>query len=110
MITQQEVADYLGMDIETVRNILNEAPGMSFDKAVLDKVFGAARKLGYDFRKLKIGKRMEIRKTTIEDIIRQVEKHEAWGRDDILEHLRSSIGLVKRVQKKAFPTEFPEEE
>ena len=110
MVTQKDVADYLGMDLETVRHILNETPGMNFDKATLDKVFGAARKLGYDLRKLKIGKRMEIRKTTIEDMIRQIEKHPEWNRTEILEHLRASIGLVKRVQKKAFPQEFPVDE
>ncbi|MHC5037632.1 MAG: hypothetical protein ACYTHM_09985 [Planctomycetota bacterium] len=110
MATQKEIADYLGMDLETVRHILNETPGLTFDKALLDKVFSAARKLGYDFRKLKIGKRMEVRKTTIEDIIRHVEKHPEWTREEILDHLRTSIGLVKRVQKKAFPQEYPAED
>jgi DNA-binding LacI/PurR family transcriptional regulator len=110
MATQKEVADHLGMDLETVRHSLNETPWMTSDKAMLDKVFGAARKLGYDFRKLKIGKRMEVRKTTIEDIIRHIDKHPDWTRDEILDHLRTSIGLVKRVQKKAFPQEFPTEE
>ncbi|MHC4778613.1 MAG: hypothetical protein ACYTFG_08580 [Planctomycetota bacterium] len=110
MATQRDIAKAVGMDLMSVRRILNETPGYNFDKATLDKVFGAARKLGYDFRKLKIGKRMEVRKGVIEDVIRQVERHEKWGREDILEHLRTSIGLVKRVQKKAFPHEFPEEE
>ena len=110
MATQRDIAKAVEMNLQTVRRILNETPGYNYDKATLDKVFGAARQLGYDFRKLKIGKRMELRKGVIEDMIRQVERHTEWGRDEILDHLRTSIGLVKRVQKKAFPQEFPEEE
>ena len=45
-----------------------------------------------------------------DDIIRQVETHPDWTREDILEYMRHSIGLVRRVQKKAFPAEFPTEE
>ncbi len=110
MVTQKDVADHIGMDLEIVRRILNETPGYNPDKAVQDKVFQAARKLGYDLRKLKIGKRMEVRKSTIEDLIQQVEKHPEWGREEILDLLKNSIGLVKRVQKKAFPQEFPSED
>jgi DNA-binding LacI/PurR family transcriptional regulator len=110
MATQKDIAKHLGMDLQSVRRILNETPGYHYDKATMDKVFGAARQLGYDLRKLKIGKRMEVRKGVIEDMIRHIEKHESWGREEILDHLRTSIGLVKRVQKKAFPQEYPEEE
>lgn len=110
MATQKDIAKHVGLDLQSVRRILNETPGYNFDKATLDKVFGAARQLGYDLRKLKIGKRMEVRKGVIEDLIRQIEKHKKWGREEIIDHLRTSIGLVKRVQKKAFPQEYPEEE
>ncbi|MHC4598122.1 MAG: hypothetical protein ACYS47_03870 [Planctomycetota bacterium] len=110
MATQKDIAKHVGMDLKSVRRILNETPGYNYDKATMDKVFGAARQLGYDLRKLKIGKRMEVRKGVIEDLIRQIEKHEKWGRDEIIDHLRTSIGLVKRVQKKAFPQEYPEED
>ncbi len=107
MITQQQIAETLGMRLEDIRNILNEVPGCHYDKEVLDKVFQMARKMGYDFRKLKIGKRMEVRKDAIEDIIKYIEANETWGRQEILEYLRNSIGLVKRVQSKAFHDEFP---
>lgn len=107
MATQQEIAEALGMDIEVVRNILNEVPGLSYDKEVLDKVFRTARSMGYDFRKLKIGKRMEVRKAAIEDAIKYIEAHPEWGREEIIDYLKNSIGLVRRVQKKAFPEEFP---
>jgi len=110
MVTQKEVAAYLGIDLKTVQNVLNETPGYCCDKETQDKVFKAARKLGYDLKKLKIGKRMEIRKKAIEDMIALVEKHPGWDRNDILEGLRQSIGLVKRVQKKTFPEEFPDED
>lgn len=107
MVTQQNIADHLGLDVETVRNVLTEAPGFLYDRELQDRVFRTARKMGYDFRKLKIGKRMEIRRLSIEDMIRQVEKHPEWGRDEILDCMRNSIGLVQRVQRKAFPQEFP---
>ena len=110
MVTQKDIADNLGLDVETVRNILNETPGFCYEKELLDQVFTTARKLGYDFRKLKIGKRMEIRKSSIDDMIRQIEKHPEWGREEILAVMRESIGLLKRVQIKAFPQEFPPEE
>jgi len=110
MASLEEVAQEVGMDVDAVRVILAEVPGHNYDKATLDRVFGAARKLGYDLKKLKIGKRMEVRKAAIEDIIKQVETHADWTRDDILEYMRHSIGLVRRVQKKAFPAEFPTEE
>jgi DNA-binding LacI/PurR family transcriptional regulator len=109
MATQQEIAEALGMDIEIVRNILNEVPGMSYDKETLDRVFQTARKMGYDLKKLKIGKRMEVRKAAIEDAIKYIEANPDWGRDEIIDYLKHSIGLVKRVQKKAFPEEFPAE-
>jgi hypothetical protein len=109
MATQQEIADALGMPLEDVRNILTEVPGSQFDKATLDRVFGKARSMGYDLRKLKIGKRMEVRMIAIEDAIRFIENHPDWGREEIMDYLRHSIGLVKRVQKKAFPEEFPQE-
>jgi DNA-binding LacI/PurR family transcriptional regulator len=109
MVTLKDVAENLGLDLETVRNILNETPGVTYDKALQDKVFRAARQLGYDLKKLKIGKRMEIRKKTIEDMILLIEKHPGWSREEILGGLRESIGLVKRVQKKTFPEEYPDE-
>lgn len=107
MVTQQEIAEKLGMRIDDVRNILNEVPGCQYDKDVLDKVFQLARRMGYDFRKLKIGKRMEVRKAAIEDIIKYIDANESWGRQEILDYLKNSIGLVKRVQSKAFQDEFP---
>ncbi len=107
MITQKEIADKLGMKIDDIRNILNEIPGHNYDKDVMDRVFQTARKMGYDFRKLKIGKRMEVRKAAIEDLIKYIEANPSWGRAEILEYLNNSIGLVKRVQQKAFQDEFP---
>ena len=107
MVTQKEVAAYLKVEIEVVRHILNETPGYNYAKELQDKVFGAARQLGYDLKKLKIGKRMDIRAKAIEDMIALVEKHPHWSRTEILNAMRESIGLVKRVQKKTFPEEFP---
>lgn len=102
--TLHQVADEVGMKIDQVRDILREAS--TVPKATADRVFNAARKLGYDLRKLKIGKRMQTRKETLEEVLARVEKQAAWGRDEVLQYLRESLALVDRVHKRVFKDEF----
>jgi hypothetical protein len=103
-VTLRQVAEEVGMKVDQVRDILREAAAVS--KAVGDRVFNAARKLGYDLRKLKIGKRMQTRKETLEEVLARVQKQAAWGRDEVLNYLKESLALVDRVHKRVFKDEF----
>ena len=101
-----DVAKSCGVGVETVREILNEVPGKNHAKELQDQVFQTARKMGYDFRKLKIGKRMDLRGRVYEEVMKAVLEHPDWGRDEIVRFLEQGLGLVKRVQRKSFPEEF----
>ena len=103
-VTLKQVADEVGMKVDQVRDILREAAAVS--KATGDRVFSAARKLGYDLRKLKIGKRMQTRKETLEEVLGRISGHTAWTRAEILEYLRESLALMERVHKRVFRDEF----
>ena len=103
-VSLRQVADEVGMKVELVRNILKEAT--TAPKETQDRVFKAARKLGYDLRKLKIGKRMQTRKETLEEVLVRVKKQPAWGRDEILAYLQDSLALMERVHKRVFKEEF----
>lgn len=103
-VTLRQVADEVGMKVDQVRDILREAATVS--KAVGDRVFNAARKLGYDLRKLKIGKRMQTRKETLGEVLAHVQKQGAWGRDEIVAYLKETLALVDRVHQRVFKDEF----
>ena len=103
-VTLRQVADEVGLKVELVRNILREATAAP--KETQDRVFKAARKLGYDLRKLKIGKRMQTRKETLEEVLGRISGHAGWSRAEILEYLRESLALVERVHKRVFKDEF----
>lgn len=53
MVTQVEIARRLGLDVSSVNKILNRRQGPVFRKETVQKVFKAAKELGYDFNKLK---------------------------------------------------------
>jgi hypothetical protein len=105
-VTIRHVADELGMEVEVVRSVLKEIPGVPVTRATQDKVFQVARRLGYDFRKLKIGKRMAHRKETLEEVLEKISHHPHWTRGDIVKYLKESVGLVDRVHKRAFMDEY----
>ena len=107
-VTLNDIAQALKLDVEQVRRILSEAPGSGakVSKDVLDRVFGTARKLGYDFKKLKIGKQMGLRKAIFEEILAQIEAHPSWGRSDIVKYLQQSSEMIDRVHKRSFKEEF----
>lgn len=110
MASLKEIAEKSGVDLKLVRDILNEVPGVRAAKEVADKVFKTARSLGYDLKKLKLGKRMYFRKMTLEEIISLIEGHPQWDRKAILDHLKKSCQLIERTHKRAFAEEFGEDE
>src|SRR5262245_16431969 len=107
-ISLKQLSQELGMSLELVRNVLKELPG-SVSREVQDKIYKTARKLGYDFRKLKIGKRMQYRKEMLDEVLEKIEEHRTWSRAEILKYLKESRALVDRVHKRVFREEFGEE-
>jgi len=103
-VSLRQVAEDVGMKLDEVRDILREASRAP--KTIQDKVFNAARKLGYDLRKLKIGKRIQVRKETLEEVYVRVREKAEWGRDEIIAYLKDSLALVDRVHKRVFKDEF----
>ena|SRR4030095_481461 len=107
-ITLKQLSQELGMSLELVRNVLKELPG-SVTREVQDRIYRTARKLGYDFRKLKIGKRMQYRKEMLDEVLEKIGEHPTWTRGEILKYLKESRALVERVHKRVFREEFGEE-
>lgn len=107
-ITLRQLAQELGLGVELVRNVLKEVPG-SITREAQDKIYKTARRLGYDFRKLKIGKRMQYRKEMLDEVLEKIGEHPAWSRSEILKYLKESRALVDRVHKRVFREEFGEE-
>ena len=107
--TLRQIALEVNLGIETVRNVLKELPGVTVTRAVQDKIYKTARKLGYDFRKLKIGKRMQYRKEMLDEVLEKISENTRWDRAEILNYLKESRALVERVHKRVFGEEFGEE-
>ena len=104
-ITLHVLARELGLAVEVVRDVLKEAPG-AISREVQDRVFKTARKLGYDFRKLRIGKRMEVRKETLEEVADKIESRPDWHRAEIVKYLRDSLKFIERVRDRILRDEF----
>lgn len=100
------IARECGLNRDLVRSILTESAGAQVSREVQDRVFKTARRLGYNFRKLKIGKRMTVVRETLESMIAQIERNRSWGRLRILRYLQESIGLIDRVHKRTFFEEY----
>lgn len=105
-ITLGELAKMLRMEVDLVRDILTEKHGIQVEKATMDLVFSTARKLGYDFKKLKVGKRLNHREEALNSIIEQIEKNPKWKRKEIVEYLKKSVEMIRRVHKRTFEEEF----
>jgi hypothetical protein len=105
-VTLRQVANEVGMGVETIRAVFKELPGVILDRTDLDRIYRTARKLGYDFRKLKIGKRMQYRKEMLDEVLEKIGEHSDWSRSDILKYLKESRALVDRVHKRVFREEF----
>ncbi len=106
MVTLTDVSRAVGLEVVQLREIFSEKPGASYPKDLLDKVYDIARQMGYDFRKLKIGKRMNLRKEILGEILQQIESHPGWKRREIIRYLSSAQEMVERVQKRTFHEEF----
>ena len=107
--TLKQIAQALDLGLETVRNVLKEIPSVTVSREVQDKIYKTARKLGYDFRKLKIGKRMQCRKEMLDEVLEKLGEHPNWSRAEILKYLKESRALVDRVHKRVFRENFGEE-
>ena len=100
------IADELGLDPEVVRDVLREAPVKKVTREQRDLIFKAARSMGYDFGKLRIGKRLQYRKETLEELAGKIERHPEWGRTEILRFVQESCGFLDRVHGRAFKDEY----
>jgi hypothetical protein len=107
-VTLRQLSQELGLGLELVRNVLKELPG-TVSREVQDKIYKTARKMGYDFRKLKIGKRMQYRKEMLDEVLEKIGEHPNWSRNEILKYLKESRALVDRVHKRVFREEFGDE-
>ena len=107
-VSLKQLSQELGLSLDLVRNVLKELPG-SVTREVQDKIYKTARKLGYDFRKLKIGKRMQYRKEMLDEVLEKIGEHPNWSRAEILKYLKESRALVDRVHKRVFREEFGED-
>lgn len=105
-ITLTDVAKNLNLTVDRVRDILTEKTDIKVTKDDMDKVFQVARKMGYDFKKLKLGKRMNLRKEAIESILSTIEANPKWKRKEIVAYLKKSCEMVERVHKRTFTEEF----
>jgi DNA-binding LacI/PurR family transcriptional regulator len=108
IITLRQLAQELGMSLELIRNVLKELPG-TVSRETQDRIYKTARKMGYDFRKLKIGKRMQYRKEMLDEVLEKIGDHPNWSRSEILKYLKESRALVDRVHKRVFREEFGDE-
>jgi len=105
-ITIRRLAQELRLASDMVRDVLKESTGLPVAREDQDEIFKTARRLGYDFRKLKIGKRMQYRKETLDEVIGKISENGSWGRAEIVKYLRESLGLVERVHNRVFREEF----
>jgi transcriptional regulator with XRE-family HTH domain len=65
MVSQKDIAEYLGLDRTTVTKILNRDPKYSASEATKSKVFRAAERLGYDFTTIRRPFKREYGRTPI---------------------------------------------
>jgi DNA-binding LacI/PurR family transcriptional regulator len=105
-VTVRDVAEKVRQPAELVRDVLNEAAGVRAPRRVQDRIFEAARTLGYDLRKLKIGKRMQHRKDTLTEVLLTCRAHPEWGQKEIVAYLERSLQMLDRVRRKVFEQEF----
>ena len=109
MSSIRKISDKLGMAPSLVRDVLKEVPGTKVTREVADRIFDAARRLKYDLKKLKIGKHMALRKSTILKVLQQIEENPDWDRDEIIAYLQEASGMVTRVHKRVFKEEYGED-
>ncbi len=109
MPSLKSIADAVKLDLAVVRDVLREKPGVNVTKKDADRIFAAARKLGYDLKKLKLGKRMQVRRETLDEVLTRIGENPDWTRAQIVKYLRDALGMVERVHKRVFKEEFGED-
>lgn len=78
MVTQNEIARRVGLDVSSVNKILNKRVGPRFRKDTIARVHRTARELGFDFGRLKhLHRRLHERQPV--DIVAEVLVHRADG-------------------------------
>ncbi|MFH1227557.1 MAG: hypothetical protein V1701_06595 [Planctomycetota bacterium] len=102
----KDVSESLKLGIDLVRDVLSERPGVDITKEEQDRIFRTARSMGYDLKKLKLGKRLNLREEIIGEIVLQIEANPKWKRKEILEYLKRAAEMVGRVRKRTFEEEF----
>ncbi len=101
-VTIRQVATELKLDPILVRDVICEKSGIEISKTEKDRIFKTARRMGYDFYRLRIGKRIQIRKEALEEVLTTVEGQPGWGRKEILKYIKDTGGLLERVHKRVF--------
>ena len=101
-----KVAKRLNMDEDRVRAILLELPEATATPAEQEKTRKAAVQEGLDPVKLQVGRRIEARKEAIEDVLKYIEAHPTWKKEEIIAYMRYTGSLLRRVQKKILPDLF----
>ena len=109
MSSIKKIADQLGLEQALVSAVLKEQPGFKVTRETADRIFTAARKLGYDLKKLKLGKRMQVRRETLEEVINRIAENPSWTRSEIVKYLKEALGMVERVHKRVFKEEYGED-
>ena len=101
-INSSAIARNCGRSTDVVRRILREDPEIRADKPTQDLVFSTARKIGYDFQKLKMSKRLDLRIQTLDEIARKIGENPGWNRREILGFLQDARDLAHRVQVRLY--------
>ena len=109
MASIKAIAAELGLDASLVRNVLKEVPGTVVAKTTADRIFTCARQQGYDLKKLKVGKRMQVRRETLEEVINRIAENPSWSRAEVVKYLKEALGMVERVHKRVFKEEYGED-
>jgi hypothetical protein len=105
MVRISEIAERLGLQKDLVLKILWEKPSLRVSKKLQDRVFETAKSMGYDMKKLKIGKRILLRKEALQNMLNQIRRHPHWQRREILQYLEEAIKFLERVQRRVFKEE-----
>ena len=90
-VSQQDIADRLGIDRTAVTKILNRTPGHSASKKTIEVVFKTAREMGYDFSRLRHthGRRFERKPVQWQaDLHIKLDDGSIWA---------SGFGIVRNV-------------
>lgn len=101
-VTITQVARELKLDPSLVLGVICEKSGVEVSREEKDRIFKTARRLGYDFYRLRIGKRIQVRKEALDEAIATIEGQPNWGRAEILKYLKDTGGLHDRIHNRVF--------